>query len=374
MSGKIYRDELGEVENLSIFEQYPEFAKRLMIFTGIVAAGIGGIWYALTADKAVECGQGLNQIHREECRGDLYCIKEYRAAQCLEIWAEKKTSLPVTVTVWVDKKQMQGIGGQRAVVLSDQQPRRLAALAWDQQQKPDFMLRHMGVIAGGRAHNPADAYELPLPSKIGFQTIDPKNPMIDRRLLGLKHVVTFATSVGTPVYAMRAGTVVAKRDDQAIGGNRISSVGAENYLMIQHDDGTVAFYENLHKGSVVRGVGDKVEAQQLISVSGNSGYTEYPMLTVSVVGTDDKDRLQSFPMVFATAEGGRELAPFETVRAPENRVRPSKIEVATPPQAKITPKAQQTSTVDTGPKPISPLDLIKQMEKEQKTPPFNKRP
>jgi len=80
----------------------------------------------------------------------------------------------------------------------------------------------------------------------------------------------FNMPIGTEVLAARAGRVKGVRDsspDNGVGD------GDHNYVFIQHDDGTVAFYAHLMQDGVVVEPGDEVNQGDLIAYSGNSGQT-----------------------------------------------------------------------------------------------------
>ena len=83
----------------------------------------------------------------------------------------------------------------------------------------------------------------------------------------------FETPVGTQVIAARGGQVMKVRSDLPDDGKRPES-GQHNHIMIQHDDGTVAFYAHLKQNSIVVKVGDRVSQGQPIATSGNSGNTQ----------------------------------------------------------------------------------------------------
>lgn len=94
-----------------------------------------------------------------------------------------------------------------------------------------------------------------------------------------------ATSIGTPVYAMRAGRVIAVRDKYPDTGGGKDNVSRFNYVWIEHDEGYRSVYVHLQQGfrrKVPIKAGDRVEAGQLIGYSGNSGWSTGPHLHVEV--------------------------------------------------------------------------------------------
>lgn len=93
----------------------------------------------------------------------------------------------------------------------------------------------------------------------------------------------FAIDIGMPIgtllTASRAGVVVAARDSFPDGNDRDLQ---ENYLMVQHSDGTVARYIHLMRGGVLVEIGDTVRQGQAVARSGNSGQTGGPHLHFDV--------------------------------------------------------------------------------------------
>jgi murein DD-endopeptidase MepM/ murein hydrolase activator NlpD len=83
----------------------------------------------------------------------------------------------------------------------------------------------------------------------------------------------FGMSIGDDVVAARAGFVRKVRDDVADDGSE-SDAGRHNHILVQHEDGTVAFYGHLKQGEITVKVGDRVSAGQRIAASGNSGNTK----------------------------------------------------------------------------------------------------
>ncbi|NJN38510.1 MAG: M23 family metallopeptidase [Acaryochloridaceae cyanobacterium CSU_3_4] len=94
-----------------------------------------------------------------------------------------------------------------------------------------------------------------------------------------------ATSLGTPVYAMRTGRVIAVRDKYPDVGGGKENIARFNYVWIEHDGGYRSMYAHLQqgfRGKVAIKAGDLVKAGQLIGYSGNSGWSTGPHLHVEV--------------------------------------------------------------------------------------------
>jgi murein DD-endopeptidase MepM/ murein hydrolase activator NlpD/predicted esterase YcpF (UPF0227 family) len=99
------------------------------------------------------------------------------------------------------------------------------------------------------------------------------------------YAVDFGIPIGTSVYAMRSGRVVAVRDIYPDTGGGIEKSNLFNYTLIEHDGGYRSAYLHLQQGFNSRvglKIGDTVNAGQLIGYSGNSGWSTGPHLHVEV--------------------------------------------------------------------------------------------
>jgi murein DD-endopeptidase MepM/ murein hydrolase activator NlpD len=82
------------------------------------------------------------------------------------------------------------------------------------------------------------------------------------------HGYDFIMDIGTPVVAARDG-IVEWEKDRCVDGHS----DCTNLITIRHDDGTIALYSHLTKGSVQVRSGERVKAGQFIGQSGNTGNT-----------------------------------------------------------------------------------------------------
>ena len=89
----------------------------------------------------------------------------------------------------------------------------------------------------------------------------------------------FQMPIGTPVFAARAGKVIFVEERKK---DATRKPGDENYVVIQHSDGTYARYYHLTKKGVKVNVGDEVTQNQLIALSGDSGASAGPHLHFDV--------------------------------------------------------------------------------------------
>lgn len=135
-------------------------------------------------------------------------------------------------------------------------------------------------------------------------------------------------SFGRPVHAMAGGTVVRARDSQRDHGARdtwplllwmmtvegflrdVAGVGTilGNHVLVRHDDGTVAVYAHLRRGSVGVRDGEVVHAGQVLAEVGNTGNTSEPHLHVQVMDREQPTVAAGVPMRWrgVTADGERD--------------------------------------------------------------------
>ena len=86
----------------------------------------------------------------------------------------------------------------------------------------------------------------------------------------LRYSYDFAIPIGQKIYAARGGAVTAIEDKYS---NLSVGSGEENYIVIEHNDGTIAIYLHLSPKGVLVKVGEYVTQGDVIGIAGNSGFT-----------------------------------------------------------------------------------------------------
>ncbi len=127
----------------------------------------------------------------------------------------------------------------------------------------------------------------------------------------------FKMKRGTSVTAARGGIVIrAKGDGNRGGGNKKYRPDA-NIVVIQHDDGSKAGYWHLQYNSLLVKVGDTVQQDQPIALSGKTGYAYAPHLHFIVWRNDTTVRGRTMiPTRFKTKSGDKYLKPLKSYRKP----------------------------------------------------------
>ncbi|MEM9303482.1 MAG: M23 family metallopeptidase [Pseudomonadota bacterium] len=112
------------------------------------------------------------------------------------------------------------------------------------------------------------------------------------------YAVDFGMPVGTPILAARGGIVMhAEEDFFGSGLDPARYAERANNVRILHADGTMALYAHLELESVAVRPGQRVEAGELLGLSGNTGLSSGPHLHF-VVQRNVGLKLVSIPFVF----------------------------------------------------------------------------
>jgi len=119
------------------------------------------------------------------------------------------------------------------------------------------------------------------------------------------YAVDFPVPVGTPIYAAREGIVVGSEGSNNVGGASAEYRKYANYVIIEHNDGTMGNYYHLKQNGAIAVIGEKVAQGDLIGYSGNTGYSSGPHLHFSVNKVDpiSMRRPMNLPIKMQTFHG-----------------------------------------------------------------------
>ena len=117
------------------------------------------------------------------------------------------------------------------------------------------------------------------------------------------YALDFAMPIGTPVHAMRDGIVVATESKHTEHGFSPAFANKSNYVIIQHEDGTMAMYGHLNTNGVKVRLGDRVYKHSHIAYSGKK-YSSGPHLHVHITNNQSfQSGGSSIPFQFKSEEG-----------------------------------------------------------------------
>jgi len=157
-------------------------------------------------------------------------------------------------------------------------------------------------------HDSNTVYKLPFIGNKKFYISQAFNGQFSHYDEQNKYALDIAMPEGSDILAARGGTVMDIAEDFYDGGVDAKKLQRGNYIRILHDDGSMAIYAHLLLESVLVAPGQRVETQQKIAKSGNTGYTSGPHLHFAVqINTGLK--LESVPFILQHKSG--------TIKAPE---------------------------------------------------------
>ncbi len=97
-----------------------------------------------------------------------------------------------------------------------------------------------------------------------------------------QYAVDFNMDEGSEICAIRDGVVMQVIDAHTKGCPNESCSKYNNFIMVRHDDGSIADYSHIQKkGALVR-IGDSVKSGQVIAKSGATGWASGPHLHLEV--------------------------------------------------------------------------------------------
>jgi murein DD-endopeptidase MepM/ murein hydrolase activator NlpD len=112
-----------------------------------------------------------------------------------------------------------------------------------------------------------------------------------------QYAFDFDMPLGTPFIAARGGTVYDVVEDAPSAGG-----GTGNYVLIEHEDGTFAYYLHSPKDGIDVAIGDHVEQGDVLGITGQSGLAGYPHLHFIVVESPPEYPYQGLAISFSNAE------------------------------------------------------------------------
>jgi ribosomal protein S18 acetylase RimI-like enzyme/biotin carboxyl carrier protein len=138
------------------------------------------------------------------------------------------------------------------------------------------------------------AISLPLPIK-NF-----KSAISDKRAHSghLKYAVDFVCPVGTSVYSVLPGKVIAVDDKFDKYGDDPKFAKNSNSVSIQHGDNLFSEYIHLGKDKVFVKVGETVKQGQKLAETGLSGYMSMPHLHFHLTKSISKEKWETVPVNF----------------------------------------------------------------------------
>jgi murein DD-endopeptidase MepM/ murein hydrolase activator NlpD len=134
-----------------------------------------------------------------------------------------------------------------------------------------------------------------------------------------RFAIDFLMPVNTPIHAAREGQIVDLKEDSSTGGATGNYRNDGNYIVVKHEDGTLAQYFHLRQGGAEVTLGQTVKRGELIGYSGNTGQSTAPHLHFDVVKGGKGRESETLPLSFETASGTASCPPVPSAFTAVNR-------------------------------------------------------
>lgn len=115
------------------------------------------------------------------------------------------------------------------------------------------------------------------------------------------YAIDILMPIGTELIAIRDGVVTAVEERFVDGDHGPAN---SNYILVEHDDGTIALYFHLTNMGAIAQVGDEVRQGDIIARSGHTGPSTEPHLHLEVLmaGCADMRQCPNIPLNFRNAQ------------------------------------------------------------------------
>ena len=260
------------------------------------------------------CSPGIEcrAKHREEnveesndqfCKKDQVKIEQRRIGESEILLAQPQDLEDATITITYALDNMKASHPSPYTVdlktLRQQNTNEVIRFTRIDKERPDHWSWHVSYRFGNMGGQPDLDYVYELPYKNEKHEVEQTyfGKFSHQKGTSEEYAVDFRMAVGTSVCAMRAGRVVAFRQDSDRGGANEKYKPCDNYVVIRHADGSYGMYAHLQLNGVIVRLGQEVEAGQPIALSGNSGYSSGPHLHFDVFTPVDGTTIKTVPFV-----------------------------------------------------------------------------
>jgi murein DD-endopeptidase MepM/ murein hydrolase activator NlpD len=132
-----------------------------------------------------------------------------------------------------------------------------------------------------------------------------------------EHALDFRLHKGQSICAARGGVVTEVFEESyRTFYNRKHSYKA-NFVVIKHDDGSFSKYMHIDFKGVLVELGDNISSGQVIAKAGNTGNSTMAHLHLVCYTINEEGKKITFPTLFETKKGPKELKAWHFYRKPE---------------------------------------------------------
>jgi len=235
----------------------------------------------------------------QDCFGDTFCVFSEQRGDTISVFVDNKRPVDVSVRFEITRTNLTSSvpfpylatfsGNRRTPAFFFVITKRNAS--WSYKFDLQWLFGSMTA-----RHDDRYVYELPYATGTEHLVGQGYDGAFSHR--GVK-AIDWNMPEGTPIYAAREGVVVNFEDKYARGGPDESLSEQANFIMIRHDDGTIANYVHLMRGGVRVQKGQHVRQGQFLGLSGNTGFTTGPHLHFEVFKIGPDLKRKTIPVRFA---------------------------------------------------------------------------
>ena len=249
---------------------------------------------ALAADERTKCNKKKT-----------FCIQVIKDKETAAFYALNKMDYIQTVSIDLTMKNMFLVTPNHAYFeVSPSERKQLFTLQRKNQGAWKYKYTFF-VQTGSASTHHDDSYIYQLPYEVGqkYRVSQSCHGSFSHSHEGSKFALDFVMKEGTPVHAARSGRVIDLYEYSIVSGQSSIDYRFSNYVLIQHDDFTIAGYHHLKTNGVAVKKGDFVDTGQMIGYSGTSGYSTGPHLHFVVKKPVSGKFSKSIEVRFATSSG-----------------------------------------------------------------------
>lgn len=149
---------------------------------------------------------------------------------------------------------------------------------------------------------------LPFLKQKSYKILQGFNGSFSHNKLNNRFALDFEIPVGDSICAVADGVVIKLIESYKSGGSNIEFNGFDNFLWLYHPKlNIISSYAHLKKNGVLVKIGQYVKANEVIALSGNTGYSTEPHLHFHLLKLNNKKELESIPFNFIEGYNGTDL-------------------------------------------------------------------
>jgi murein DD-endopeptidase MepM/ murein hydrolase activator NlpD len=216
----------------------------------------------------------MYSVRNEEVIEGVRFFIRNRVPAPIEAECEVESSAPVTADPVMPRRMRLPAAGERV----------LTTLRVTTEGRTQFAVSCRAVPGDPHALAPEGVtYALPFPAGTRYEISQGFGGEYSHNDAESRYAIDLAVPEGTSVLAARAGVVMQVENEFRAHGADLGKYGDRaNYVLVLHDDGSMALYAHLAPGSAIVRPGDKVRVGDFLARSGNTGFTTGPHLHFGV--------------------------------------------------------------------------------------------